>query len=152
MEGILIQLNISDGGIPKRPIASARVSLDGVEGDRQRNRIFHGGRDRALCLFSREQYEWLGRDHGIELGLGSVGENLTTSGINLLELSPGDRLRVGRCLIQITKVRFPCRNLTKWHPKLHKLVKGNSGWMAKVIEEGEVCKGDRIEVIKREAK
>src|SRR4051794_17042972 len=125
MEGKLIQLNISGGGMPKLPIASARVSLDGVEGDRQRNRVFHGGRDRALCLFSQEQYEWLRRDHGIELGLGSVGENMTTSGINLSELSPGDRLRVGQCLIQITKVRFPCRNLTKWHPKLHKLVKGN---------------------------
>jgi len=147
MRGILIQLNISDGGMPKTALPSAQVTVDGMVGDRHRNLLLHGGRDRAICLFSQEQYEWLGQAHGIELPFGSVGENFTTYGIDFAQLAPGDRLRCGPCLIEITKVRYPCRNLTKWHPKLHKLVKGNSGWMAKVIEEGEVKVGDEIEVV-----
>ena len=37
MTATLIQLNISNGGIPKRPVDSARVTRFGVEGDAQRN-------------------------------------------------------------------------------------------------------------------
>ena len=50
----LHQINVSDGGVPKRPVLEARVTKTGVEGDRQRNLNVHGGPDRAVCLFSHE--------------------------------------------------------------------------------------------------
>ena len=148
MTGTLVQLNISNGGIPKLPMPSARVTRDGVAGDWQKNRKYHGGPDRAVCLFSEELYDWL-RDQGVkDLVNGSVGENFTTRGIDLMSLRAGDRLQVGpKCVIELTDVREPCRQLKKWDARFPKLILGRSGWLARVVVEGEVKAGDTIEVL-----
>lgn len=149
--GTLAQLNISPGGMPKLPIDSARVTFDGVPGDWQLNRKYHGGRNRAICLFSEELYAWLRAEHGIDLVNGSVGENFTTRGIDLVALALGDQLRVGAdCIIEITDVRIPCRNLNQWDPKLLKVIQGRSGWVARVVAEGDVKAGDAVEVLRHE--
>src|ERR1700755_3406914 len=102
MPPVLTQVNVSDGGMPKLPVRAAKVTRDGLEGDWQKNRKYHGGPNRAGCIFSEERYEWL-RDKGIDLKCGSVGENFTTRGLDLNQLNKGDRLRVGEaCLIEIT--------------------------------------------------
>jgi MOSC domain-containing protein YiiM len=147
MPGTLVQLNVSAGGMPKIPVDEAQVSRDGVAGDWQTNRKYHGGPDRAICLFSQELYAWLADEHGIALQPGSIGENFTTAGVDLRTLRKGDRLRVGKCVIEITEVRVPCKNLLLWHPLLPKVIKGHSGWVAKVIEEAIVRPGDMIELL-----
>jgi MOSC domain-containing protein YiiM len=147
VRGFLVQVNTSDGGMPKLPVLVGRVTVDGVDGDRQRNRKYHGGPLKAICLFSEELYEWLA-EKGIPLAAGSVGENFTTRGIDLNKLSAGDRLRVGAgCEIEITTVRIPCGNLKKWDTDLPELIVGRSGWYAKVLREGDVKAGDAIEVV-----
>lgn len=149
MKGILLQLNTSPGGIPKLPVFFAHVTRDGVAGDWQRNRKYHGGHDRAVCLYSEELYAQLRAD-GIDLVPGAVGENFTTRGVNLQHLAKGDRLRVGLdCIIEITDVRVPCRTLVKWDPDLPRLIQGRSGWLAKVVTEGTVRPGDLIELLPR---
>jgi MOSC domain-containing protein YiiM len=149
MTATLVQVNVSEGGMPKLPVPSARVTRHGVEGDYQRNTKYHGGPNRAVCIFSEELYEWL-RDKGIDLKNGSVGENFTTRGFDLNKLAKGDRLRIGQCLIEITDVRIPCSNLKKWDVDLPELIVGRSGWVARVIEEGEVHGGDEIELLRTE--
>lgn len=144
--GILVQLNTSDGGMPKRAVPEAWVGRGGVAGDRQRNLKYHGGPDRAVCIYSEELYRRL-RGEGVEVGHGAVGENFTTSGIDLGALTAGDRLRVGACVVQITDVRVPCKQLDQWHPRLKKIITGHSGWVARVLEEGMVRPGDGIEVL-----
>ena len=134
--------------MPKLPVRRARVTRDGVDGDWQRNRKYHGGPNRAVCIFSEELYDWL-RDKGIDLKNGSVGENFTTRGLDLNALNKGDRLRVGMCLIEITDVRVPCSNLKKWDVDLPELIVGHSGWVAKVVEDGEVKPGDAIETVRQ---
>ena len=148
MAAKLIALNISPGGMPKLPITSAFVSHDGVAGDWQRNRKYHGGIDRAICLYSHELYDRL-RAMDIDLPSGSVGENFTTTGIDFDHLRPGDRLEVGRAVIEITGVRTPCGNLNKVHPKLLAAMEGHSGWLAKVVVEGDVRPGDEVSVVTR---
>ena len=143
MSATLAQLNVSKGGMPKLPVEAARVTRFGVEGDEQRNLKHHGGPNRAVCIFSEELYDWL-REKGIDLQNGSVGENFTTRGLDLNKLTKGDRLRVGDCLIELTDVRVPCRNLKKWDADLPELIVGRSGWVAKVIEEATVKPGDAI--------
>jgi MOSC domain-containing protein YiiM len=54
---------------------------------------------------------------------------------------------VGECLVELTDIRVPCRNLNQWDPNLLKTIKGHSGWVAKVIEDAVVEPGDAIEVI-----
>jgi len=146
MTGKLVQLSISNGGMPKLPVAGARVTREGVSGDCHKNRKYHGGEDRAICIFSIELYDRL-RTHKIDLTPGAVGENFTTAGIDLDAIKPGDRFRVGEAEIEIMKVRVPCKSLTQWHPKLHKIINGHSGWMARVTQEGEVKAGDPIEIL-----
>src|SRR3954462_10224959 len=95
MAGVLVQLNVSPGGMPKLPVMFARVTAHGIEGDRQRNLKYHGGPDRAVCLCSEELYEEL-KDAGIDLpGPGAVGENFTTRGLDYRRMAKGDRLKVG---------------------------------------------------------
>jgi MOSC domain-containing protein YiiM len=151
MNGTLVQVNISSGGMPKLPVPSARVTRDGVGGDWQKNRKYHGGPNRAICLFSEELYAWLG-EQGVEgLFNGAIGENFTTRGIALMDLSPGDRLRVGaECVIELTGVRKPCRQLKKWDERFPKPIVGYSGWLAKVVAAGAVRAGDTIELVPRE--
>ena len=145
---VLAQLNVSEGGMPKLTIPRAKVTRHGVEGDVQRNKKYHGGPNRAVCIFSEELYDWL-RDKGIDLKNGTVGENFTTRGLDLNSLDKGDRLRVGDCLIEITDVRVPCHQLARWDADLPELVVGRSGWVARVIEEGEVKPGDAIELLRK---
>ena len=152
MAGVLAQLNVSNGGMPKSPVMFARVTAGGIEGDRQRNLKYHGGPDRAVCVYSEELYEEL-RDAGIDVSAGAVGENFTTRGVDLRKLAKGDRLRIGGeggqggCVIELTDVRVPCNQLKKWDPELPELIVGRSGWVARVIEEGIVRPGDPIEVL-----
>ncbi len=130
--------------MPKLARAEARVTRDGVDGDWQLNRKYHGGCERAVCLFSAELYDWLRREYSIDLQPGCVGENFTTTGIDLQTLKPGDRLSVGEVVIEITKVRVPCRSLNQWDPRLLDVIEGHSGWMARVVRAGVVRPGDPV--------
>jgi len=143
----LVQLNVSAGGMPKFPVLLARVTPDGVEGDWQKNRKYHGGPDRAVCLYSEELYAEM-RAEGVDAGNGAFGENFTTRGLDLQALDVGSRLRVGAdCVIELTDVRAPCRQLKQWDERMPRLIAGRSGWVAKVVREGVVKPGDPIEVL-----
>jgi MOSC domain-containing protein YiiM len=146
MPAVLAQINVSEGGMPKLPVLQAQVTVNGIVGDRQRTPKIHGGPNRAICLYSEELYQWL-RDQGVPVVAGQIGENFTTRGLDLATLTIGDRLRVGGCIIEITKVRVPCYQLKKWDPDLPEMIIGRSGWMARVIQEGIVRPQDPIEPI-----
>jgi len=149
---ILYQINTSQGGIPKYPVEKAWVSFDGLDEDHQRNQALHGGRDRALCLYSCDLIEAL-RQEGHTIGVGSTGENLTISGLNWAHLQLGDQLRIGRDVhIKIVSDAEPCRLNGRW------FVNGNykrisqkvhPGWSrlcARVVSEGFIRRGDLIEI------
>jgi len=105
------QINVSSGGVPKRPVGSARVTVDGVEGDRQRDRRHHGGPERAVCLYPLELIEAL-RAEGHPIAPGLIGENLTVRGLDWSTVVPGAHLRVGAdVLLQITRYAGPCANI-----------------------------------------
>ena len=128
----------------------AWVSYDGVEGDRQRNQKYHGGRERALCLFSWELILALQKE-GHKLEAGSTGENLTLANLAWEQLHPGTRLRIGPELhIEITSYADPCRQNAQWFVESNfkrisqKLHPGWSRLYARVVSEGEVGWGDVI--------
>lgn len=146
------QINVSDGGVPKRPVLEAFVATTGVEGDRQQNLKFHGGPDRALCLYSQEMIERL-QDEGHAIEAGSSGENLTLAGLDWEKLKPGDRLQVGPDLqVEIMSYTTPCEKNARWfRDGDYKRVsqKKNPGWSrlyAKVLREGMVRPGDAVVV------
>ncbi len=152
----LYQINVSDGGVPKRPVLEAIIVTTGVEGDRQRNLNVHGGLDRALCLFSQDLIERL-QDEGHSIEAGSSGENLTLAGLEWEKLKPGDRLQVGPDVqLEIMSYTAPCDQNARWFRDrdLKRISqKKNPGWSrlyAKVLREGVVRPGDAVEVMSRQ--
>ena len=53
-EGRIHAINLSDGGVPKTPVAEAEVTPTGLIGDRQEDTEHHGGPERAVCIYSLE--------------------------------------------------------------------------------------------------
>ena len=94
MDGRIFQLNRSDGGVPKLAVREAFLTTEGLEGDRQRDLRYHGGPERALCLFALERIMEL-QAEGHPIFPGAVGENVTVVGLDWSQLKPGARLALG---------------------------------------------------------
>ncbi|HSF68150.1 MAG TPA: MOSC domain-containing protein [Nitrospiraceae bacterium] len=144
------QINVSDGGVPKRPVLEAVIATNGVEGDRQGNLKVHGGPDRAVCLYSQELIERL-QDEGHSIDAGSAGENLTLAGLEWEKLNPGDRLQIGPDVqLEIMSYTSPCDKNAQWfRDRDIKRIsqKINPGWSrlyAKVLHGGMVRPGDEV--------
>lgn len=154
----VVQINVSQGGIPKRPIQAGRVLRDRIEGDNWNDLRYHGWPDQAICLFSLELIKEL-KAEGFALFPGALGENLTTEGIDFHGIHLGDVYRVGKEVeIRVTKIRAPCRTIAVYGENIIKAIydlevkKGNvrtpkwgrSGFYAEVLNEGLVYPGDGI--------
>jgi len=146
------QINVSNGGVPKHPVPEARITVDGVAGDRQRSPKIHGGPDRAVCLFSLEVIEAL-RAEGHSIAPGSSGENLTLAGLDWARLKPGDRLGIGETVrLEMVSYTAPCQNNAAWFKDgnftriSHKRYPGWSRLYARVLTEGIVKQGDEVQV------
>lgn len=147
--GRVVQINVSDGGVPKLPVPTGEVTVAGLEGDRQRNLKFHGGPDRALCLWALEMIELLQRE-GHPIAPGSAGENLTLAGLDWASLGPGSQIHIGdQVQLEITDYAAPCRNLMGWFSDRRfsrisqKHHPGSSRLYARVLSGGVVNPGDR---------
>ncbi|MGO4535672.1 MOSC domain-containing protein [Leifsonia sp. 2MCAF36] len=87
---------------------------------------------------------------------GQLGENVTTGGLELLELPRGTRLRLGdEAVVELTGLRNPCVQIDRFEPGLLKQVVGTdadgatvrkAGVMAVVVTGGVVKPGDPIAV------
>jgi len=67
--GVVHQINVSPGGVPKRPVMTAHVGLLGLAGDDQSKKEIHGGPERAVCLFAMERIEAMAAE-GHPIGAG----------------------------------------------------------------------------------
>ena len=156
MTGVVVQVSVSPGGIPKRAIASAELNEAGIAGDAWRY-PFHGGRRQAILLITSEGIDELVAQ-GFGLCPGALGENLTTRGLDRRALRFGQRLRVGTGTIELTKMRTPCATLDVYGPGIQAAVYdarvqagdaasprwGLSGFYGSVIQPGRVGPGDTI--------
>ncbi len=147
-QGRIFQINISKGGVPKLAVRQAQVTPLGLEGDQHRNMVNHGGPERALCLYSLERIQAL-QAEGHPVFPGSVGENLTLSGIDWEQMTPGARLRLGQqVLLEITKYTTPCSNIQESFAgkEIGRILQDkNPGWSrvyARVLSQGELTVGD----------
>jgi len=157
----LLQINVSPGGIPKTPIDEGRVTPLGLEGDSWAHPKIHGGPRQALLLITREAVDDL-IGKGYPLFYGSLGENLTTDGLDHRTLRTGQRYRIGQeVVIEMTKPRGPCNTLDVYGSSLKyeiydSLVKagdpasprwGMSGFYASVVEGGLILPGAPITLL-----
>jgi MOSC domain-containing protein YiiM len=117
MTGVIVQVNISPGGIPKRSISEAVVTPVGIQGDAWAHPRIHGGPKQAILLICAEVIDEL-RSEGYPVFYGALGENLTVRGLDHRQLRIGQRLRAGEAVIELTKVRVPCDTLDVYSPSI----------------------------------
>ena len=151
--GHVLQVNVSPGGVPKRAVGSAQVGRMGLEGDAHDHFDVHGGPHRAVCLFAVEGIRRVAAE-GHPIAPGSVGENLTTEGVELATLAPGTRLAFPSGLaLEVSAPANPCDVIRG------SFLEGKSGRIsilrhpqdsrvyARVLHEGEVAAGDTFRVL-----
>jgi MOSC domain-containing protein YiiM len=110
---------------------------------------------RQVHLIGAELHDEL-RARGFELDPGSMGENVTTRGLDLLAMPVGTRLRLGAdAVVELTGLRNPCSQLDGIQPGLmkatlerdeHGTLIRRAGVMAVVLSDGVVRRGDGVEV------
>ena len=140
--------------IRKAPVAGP-VRAQGVNlvGDAQADRKAHGGVDKALYAYAAEDLAWFSGQFGLDLVPGSMGENLTTGGLELCEAVVGERWQVGGVRLQVTQPRIPCYKLgirlgDDGFPERFAMAR-RPGVYLRILAEGELQAGDEIEVGER---
>jgi MOSC domain-containing protein YiiM len=141
-------------GIWKVPV-DGRVAVRGVnvEGDEQADRAVHGGPDKALYAYAREDTDWWERELGRELPHGAFGENLTLTGVDVSGALIGERWRIGTVLLEVSEPRFPCWKLGVrfGDPRMLKRFSAalRPGAYLRIAEEGKLGAGDAVEIVER---
>jgi MOSC domain-containing protein YiiM len=146
------------------------IAGQGVEGDahsgetvKHRSRVAKDPTQpnlRQVHLIHAELFDMLAAK-GFAVGPAMMGENITARGVDLLGLSAGTQLRLGRdAVIEITGLRNPCHQLNGlilglMDAVLDRASDGSlvrmAGVMAIVISGGIVAAGDEIAVCNRPA-
>ncbi|HEX9310438.1 MAG TPA: MOSC domain-containing protein [Gemmatimonadaceae bacterium] len=150
--GIVVSVNISNGGVPKGRVAGAEVRRLGLVGDAQTDKEGHGGPERAVCLYSLEKIRAL-QQEGHPIDVGTAGENVTLEGINWDLVGPGSRLQLGdEVLLEVTSFTNPCKTIKasfidgRFVRIAQKIHPGWSRVYARVLSEGNVRLGNSVEV------
>lgn len=110
---------------------------------------------RQVHLMQSELFEDLAAK-GFDIHPADLGENITTSGVNLLGLPRGTLLRIGDVAsLEVTGLRNPCAQIERFRPGLlaavldrgpnNELIR-KAGIMAIVIQGGLIRPDDRIEI------
>ncbi|MDI6098596.1 MOSC domain-containing protein [Actinoplanes sp. NEAU-A12] len=175
--GIVLSLNVGRSepnpakdtdatGIGKRPVDHAVTVRrpgpkttglhSGVVGDFIGDTKHHGGDDQAVYAYAVEDYAWWAAELGRDLTPGLFGENLTTEGLDLYNAVLGEQWQVGDgVLLQTTFGRIPCSTFQhrmaepRWIKRF--AATNRTGAYLRILQEGEIRPGDRIEVVDRPA-
>lgn len=151
--GVVVSVNVSPGGVPKRPVMGARVHHLGLDDDSHVSPK-HGGPLKAVCLYAVEAIERIAEE-GHQAFPGAYGENLTLAGLDWGSLRTGDRLRVGQAgpVLELTDNATPCAKQARWFvgeriDRISALIyPDDARWYASVVEEGPVAPGDTVTLL-----
>lgn len=163
MSGKLLSVNIGTpreiewmGRLDKTSIwklpVQGRVAVRGVNvwGDEQAALEFHGGPDKAVYVYAREDTDWWEGELGRKLEHGVFGENLTVSGVDVNGAVVGERWEIGTVVLEVAQPRIPCWKLGARMDDasfpVHFAAAGRPGAYMRIVQEGEVGTGDAIRV------
>jgi MOSC domain-containing protein YiiM len=96
---------------------------------------------RQVLLMDRETLDKFG------LPPGAVKENVTVKGMDFRTLAIGQRLKVGESLLEITVPCDPCPRMDEIRMGLQEELRGQRGWLCRVLEAGTIRKGNAVTLI-----
>ena len=128
--------------IKKTPVEAETIFFgnQGTLGDRQANRMVHGGPDKAVCAYSADHWAWWRNEMNLACEPGTFGENLTLLGADEQTVGIGDRFAWGEVVLEVTQPRGPCANVDLRHRRTNlaqmMTLSGRCGWYMRVVREG----------------
>ncbi len=140
-KGRVLAVNISENkGTKKTNIQSCALLKDfGLKGD-----AHAGPWHRQVSLLANESIEKM-RAMGLKVGYGDFAENITTEGIDLVNLPVGTEIRIGNFVIlRVTQIGKECHQRCAIYYQAGDCVMPKEGIFAEVVNEGEVKAGDEI--------
>lgn len=119
------------------------VTSLGIQGDHQADPRVHGGPDKAIHLFPRENYRALATAFphlAARLVPGMLGENLSTAGGDQAVVCIGDRYAWGEVVLELSQPRRPCwkidARLEQDGVAAYVAEQGLTGWYFRVLRGG----------------
>ncbi|MHB8941396.1 MAG: MOSC domain-containing protein [Desulfobacteria bacterium] len=99
---------------------------------------------RQVSLLAMESIAKM-KEKGLSVGPGDFAENITVEGIDLVSLRPGEHLRSGETLLEITQIGKECHNRCAIYHQAGDCVMPKEGVFARVLHGGTLRAGDPVE-------
>lgn len=143
----MLSVNISEKkGEIKNPVKEIVITEKGVEND-----AHAGDWHRQVSLLAKESIDKFEEVLGRKLGFGEFAENITTKGITLYTMKPGDKLKIADVEMEVTQIGKKCHgDGCAIFSQVGKCVMPKEGIFAKVLKTGTIKPGDEIVYISQE--
>lgn len=147
----IVSLNISvEKGTVKQPVEKAELYEEGIKDD-----AHAGNWHRQVSMLAQEDVDNFSIEDANEkeFAPGEFAENITTKGIDYKKVAVLDRFKIGGTELEVTQIGKKCHgDGCAIYVEVGKCVMPKSGIFARVINGGEIGKGDKIEYIERPLK
>lgn len=129
-------------GTRKKVVERARLIPEhGLEGD-----AHAGPWHRQVSFLAAESID-KARETGLDVAFGDFAENIATTGVDWTGLPIGARVRLGDVVeVEISQIGKECHNKCAIYYKAGDCIMPREGVFARVIEGGEIRRGDKIEI------
>lgn len=134
----------------KVKVDALEVRRDKVMNDLQADQRFHGGVDRVVHHYPREHYQYFRR---MELfnraeDAPSMGENISSVGLDENGINIGDIVRIGSVVLQVSQPRSPCFKVNLQFDcrelALAMQTSQRCGWLYRVLTPGVINASDKL--------
>jgi len=137
----VLSVNVSEEkGVIKKPVDQIVITEKGIEND-----AHAGDWHRQISLLAKESIDKFEEVLGRKLDFGEFAENITTEGIVLYTMKPGDKLFIGDVEMEVTQIGKKCHgDGCAIFSQVGKCVMPKEGIFAKVLKTGTINPGDEI--------
>lgn len=144
--GTIVSINVNPfKGARKKPAGSGTLLEEiGLAGD-----AHAGFGHRQVSLLAVESIDKM-KALGLDVGPGDFAENVTTSGVDLVSIPIGTRLRLGEALLEVSQIGKICHSRCAIFDQAGDCVMPREGIFARVLVGGNVRTGDLVEVLGKE--
>ncbi|HEY5975432.1 MAG TPA: MOSC domain-containing protein [Geobacteraceae bacterium] len=127
-------------GQRKTPVAAVQLQEEhGIVGD-----AHAGSWHRQVSLLATESIAKM-QAMGLDVDSGDFAENITTRGLDLVNLPIGSRLAVGDAILQVTQIGKECHTRCAIFYQAGDCVMPREGIFARVLKGGTISPGCRLE-------
>lgn len=144
MSAKVLSLNVSEKkGVRKKPVEEVILRTEyGIEGDAHASSEWH----RQVSILAQESIKKM-QDLGLKVKAGDFAENITTEGIDVVNLPLGTRLKIGQEVeVEISQIGKECHTRCAIYYQAGDCVMPKEGIFIRVIKGGKLRVGDAIEI------